>query len=167
MIKNQIIKTTIQININKLFYNYKFYKIHKIYQAYHFSPKSSIEIFRFLKEQHSFLRDFPIFHQLRRLCLFRLTNNLVIYLHWPGFFSIHFFLFFFFFFHLCFHLDGAILVSRGNRHQRHQVRHEDQVICNLSIRCPEPRSFHRGVDSWVTFPCQPVASFCSWNSLVY
>lgn len=67
------------------------------------------------------------------------------------------------------HLDDTpILVSRDSDSNGSKGRHVDQVICNLSIRCPEPRrSFHRGVDSWVTFPCQPVASFCSWNSPVY
>lgn len=137
-----VIKTIIRININKLFYNYKFYKIRKICQAKYIT---------FLQEVPSRSLDYAYF--VWRITMWYTYINQAFFN--PLFFS------------LVFPSRWRDSCFSRDRHQRHQVRHEDQVICNLSIRCPEPRSFHRGVDSWVTFPCQPVASFCSWNSLVY
>lgn len=40
------------------------------------------------------------------------------------------------------------------------------TFCRPITQAPM-QSFHGGVGSWVTFPCQPVASFCSWNSPVF
>lgn len=109
-----VIKTIIRININKLFYNYKFYKIRKICQAKYIT---------FLQEVPSRSLNYAYF-------VWRIT---MWYTYINHLFSI------LYFFHLCFHLDGAILVSReiGTNATKSDTRIKLFAICRSVVQNPE------------------------------